>query len=152
VIAPYLLGALVAKAAGERPELLPASYGAADLRLVGAVGGVSVDLNIHADGIAVGGSTEAVATCQVSMYGVLARALRSAGCTREAIAALVTEATAAELRGEVDPIGAEIEASVAALRKSFAASLPKVARAGAVSVKGARLSLPVAAEAAMAAK
>ena len=44
------------------------------------------------------------------------------------------------------------EASVAALRKSFAASLPKVARAGAVSVKGARLSLPVAAEAAMAAK
>lgn len=139
MIPTFLLASIINKAAGDRPDLAPASYGAADLRLTGTVGGVAVDLDIHADGITVGATTEAVATCQVSMYGVLARALRSAGCTREAIAAIVTEATAAELRGEVDPVAAEIEASVAALRKSFAAALPKVERAGAVSVKGARI-------------
>ena len=99
------------------------------------------------DGVTVGAASLATATCSVSLYGVLARALRYAGCTREAVARLITEATAAELRGDADgdADGDAVKAQVEALRAAFAVALPRVPRAGAVSVKGARF---VAAESA----
>jgi hypothetical protein len=141
MIPAFLLGAIVAKAVGERPELAPAALGAADLRLVGTVGGVAVDLDIHCDGIAVGGATEAVATCKVGTYDLAARLLRRMGCVGPAAEAIVAEELAALLSGEtVDVTG--IEATVKRMQATFAAKLPKVARAGAVSVKGARLACP----------
>jgi len=104
--------------------------------------------------LTVGAASLATATCSVSMYGVLARALRYAGCTREAVARLVTEATAAELRGDADADAeaAAVKAQVEALRAAFALALPRVPRAGAVSVRGARFVAAEAAAEAAAAK
>ena len=93
------------------------------------------------DSVTVGAASMATPTASVSLFGVLARALKHAGCTREHIAAIVVKATAAELAGEVDPDAATLEEQVKALRAAFAASLPKEPRAGAVSIKGARLEV-----------
>lgn len=110
-----------------------------------APGVYPVDVSVRITGsLSVGAPCEAVATCRVSMYGVLARALESAGCTRDSIARIVTDAVAAELRGEATPLAEQLEAQVEELRQRFAAELPKVARSGAVSGRGLTVSSLVA--------
>ena len=155
----YLLAAAADKAAPTRPDLLPGKLPGAAYEVRDLATGETVTLAY--DGVTVGEGSRVVATCSVSMYGVLARALRFAGCTREAVARLITEATAAELRGDapiidVDDDGSKVDAAAAlhkqveALRAAFAIALPRVPRAGGVSVKGARFVAAEAAEAAAA--
>lgn len=156
----YLLAAAADKAAPTRPDLLPGKLPGASFEVRNLATGETVTLAY--DGVTVGAGSLATATCSVSLYGVLARALRYAGCTREAVARLITAATAAELRGDapvvdVEDDGAKTDAATAlreqveALRAAFAVALPRVPRAGAVSVRGARfVAAEVAAEAAAA--
>lgn len=142
----FLLAAAADKAAPARPALPAGKHPGGNFEVHNLDTGEAALLRY--DGVTVGAESLATATCSVSMYGVLARALRHAGCTREAVARLVTEATAAELRGDPSPDGVaeEVKALVEALRAAFAASLPRVHRAGAVSVKGARFEAAAAAE------
>lgn len=136
----FLAAAAFVKGAGERPALEQGDHGDVDLQVAGRVGGQAVYLHVTADSVKVGAPSEATATCSVSMYGVLARALRLAGCTRDSVARLVTEATAAELRGEEDPEAAAVKATVEQLRAAFAVALPRVPRVGALTIKGARVT------------
>jgi hypothetical protein len=134
----FLSSVVIAKAAGERPELAPQSIGPVCLDVTGEIDGQPVAFQVIADGIGIGAPTEATATCRVSTYDLLARVLRRVGCTGPAVEAIVLDETAALLRGDaVDSKG--IEAIVARLQKEAAASLPKVPRAGAVSVRGAAI-------------
>lgn len=93
------------------------------------------------DSAIVGRDSLVTPTASVSLYGVLARALKHAGCTREAIAAIVVAAVAAELAGEVDPDATALEEQVGKLRAAFAADLPKSPRAGAIKIEGARMEV-----------
>jgi hypothetical protein len=140
----FLLAAAAHKAAPPRPAL-PAGKleGAAWALRQLADGDIPApgDVLLAYDSVTVGAASMATPTASVSLFGVLARALKHAGCTREHIAAIVVKATAAELAGEVDPDAATLEEQVKALRAAFAASLPKEPRAGAVSIKGARLEV-----------
>ena len=130
----FFLALAADKAAPSRPSLEAGKYAGAAYSVRDLSTGEEVTLRY--DGVTVGADTSATATASVSMYAVLSRALRLTGCTRDAVARLVTEATAAELRGEVDPDEAEVKATVETLRAAFAASLPKVPRAGAIKVAG----------------
>jgi hypothetical protein len=148
----YFLAAEADKASPSRPELLPGKLPGAAYEVRDLATGETVTLSY--DSVTVGAGSLATATCSVSMYGVLARALRYAGCTREAVARLVTEATAAELRGDADADSDSdaVKALVETLRAAFAVALPRVPRAGGVTVKGARFEAAEAAAEAAAAK
>lgn len=140
--AMFLLALAAGKASPERPALPAGKLAGAQWAIRPVSGGTASlapgEVLLAFDGATVGAATLATPTASVSLYGVLARALKHAGCTREHIAAIVVKATAAELAGEVDPDAEQIEEQVKALRAAFAASLPKEPRAGAVKIQGAR--------------
>ena len=138
----FLLALAAGKASPERPALPAGKLAGAQWAIRSVEGGTAAlepgEVLLSFDGATVGAATLATPTASVSLYGVLARALKHAGCTRDAIAAIVVKATAAELAGEVDPDADAIEEQVKALRAAFAADLPKSPRAGAIKLQGAR--------------
>ena len=140
----FLLALAAGKAAPPRPALPAGKLEGAAWAIRPLASGDSPapgEVLLAFDGATVGAASMVTPTASVSLYGVLARALKHAGCTREHIAAIVVAAVAAELAGEVDPDAAALEERVAKLRAAFAADLPKSPRAGAVSLKGARLEV-----------
>lgn len=129
----YLLAAAADKASPSRPELLPGKLPGAAYEVRDLATGEVVTLSY--DSVTVGAGSLKLGSRTVCMYGVLARALRYAGCTREAVAHLVTEATAAELRGDAGyTYGADSDAVKAQVE----------ALAGGVTVKGARFEAAAA--------
>jgi hypothetical protein len=141
----FLFATACGKAAGDRPDLSPGTLPAEGFTVTRDSDGATVHLS-HS-GVSVGAPTEAVATCRVSPYDLLARVLRRVGAVGPAVEDIVIEETAALLAGEVvDSKG--IEAAVERLKKEAAAKLPKVPRAGAVQVKGAAVTFSTASAAA----
>lgn len=144
----FILALAASKASPERPALPAGKLAGAQWAIRSIEGGTASlapgETLLAFDGATVGAATLATPTASVSLYGVLARALKHAGCTREAIAAIVVKATAAELAGEADPDAGVLEEQVKALRAAFAANLPKEPRAGAITLRGARFEAAAA--------
>jgi hypothetical protein len=147
--AHFLAAATIAKAAGERPALEAGDLGPVCLRVTGHAAGEAVDFTVTADTVTVGAASMATATCKVGTFDLAARLLRRMGCVGPAAEAILVEELAALLGGE-EGDSAGLEATAKRLQAAFAAKLPKVPRAGAVTVKAA--ALVVADDAAMAAK
>jgi len=138
----FLLATAAGKAGPERPPLPAGKLAGAQWAIRPIEGGTASlapgETLLAFDGATVGAPSMATPTASVSLFSVLARALKHAGCTRDAIAAIVVKATAAELAGETDPDAEQIEEQIKALRAAFAANLPKVPRVGALTMRGAR--------------
>ena len=135
----FIAATTIAKAAGERPALEAGDLGPVCLRVVGTAAGQPVDFTVTASAVVLGAASMATATCKVGTFDLAARLLRRMGCVGPAAEAILVEELAALLSGEeVDSAG--LEATAKRLQATFAAKLPKVAKVGPLSVKGAAIA------------
>jgi hypothetical protein len=149
----FLLCTAAGKAAPPRPALPAGKLAGAQWAIRPVTGGTAAlapgETLLAFDGATVGAGHDQTPTVSISMLGVLARVLLSTGATQHSMKKLITAAAAAQLAGDPIPplTGAEpgdpgtelaVEALIKGIRDDFAATLPKVPRAGAITIRGAR--------------